>query len=363
MIPLIFTKLLSLRRKVRMKLNLPKKIFFSMIALLIIVFGHSALISHFEKINLFDAFWLTMTTITTTGYGDFYAKTVEGRLTTIVLLYLVGIYLLSNVLVFVVDFLGDRNNKIKNGLWRWKMKSHLVILGSPDKDADVYFKRIFNQIRLDGKLENKEILVVFNNKDVFNQCAELCLKYDIKSNVLKMNSQDCMDIANIKQADFVFVLSDDHSDSRAFDLISRVRETNPSCFLITEAIEDENIARLKRAGATSVIRPMRSYPEMVIRAINAPGSEDIIVNLFDSEGDECVRFDFPSMKNMKWGDIIVKLTSNEIGLPLALLNENNIIITNPKFKDVFDIKALFIIMKDEQQLSYDVAYINKILRT
>lgn len=363
MIPLIFTKLLSLRRKMRMKLNLPKKIFFSILSLILIVFGHSALISHFENIKLFDAFWLTMTTITTTGYGDFYAKTVEGRLTTIVLLYLVGIYLLSNVLVFVVDFLGDRNNKIKNGLWRWKMKSHLVILGSPEKDADVYFKRIFNQIRADGKLKDKDVLVVFNNKESFNQCSDVCLKYDIKSNVLRMNSQECMDITNIQHADFVFVLSDDNSDSRAFDLISRVRETNPSCFLITEAIEDENICRLKRAGANSVIRPMRSYPEMVIRAINAPGSEDIIVNLFDSEGDECVRFDFDSLHNMQWGDVIVKLASNDVGLPLALLNEKGNVITNPKFKEIFDIKAIFVLMKDEQQANFESSHIQKILMT
>ena len=63
--------------------------------LLGLVVANVSAMMFFEKLSLEDAIWLTMTTITTVGYGDMSATTTFGRLATILLMYLVGIFLLA----------------------------------------------------------------------------------------------------------------------------------------------------------------------------------------------------------------------------------------------------------------------------
>jgi voltage-gated potassium channel len=48
---------------------------------------------------------------------------------------------------------------------------------------------------------------------------------------------------------------------------------------------------MRRFGADLVVRPLRGYPEMIIRALAAPGAEKILEDLFTSKGDECWRYD------------------------------------------------------------------------
>ena len=51
-----------------------------------------------------------------------------------------------------------------------------------------------------------------------------------------------------------------------------------------------------------MLRPVRTYPEILIRTILAPGSEAIIETLFNSVGEECIRFDLAI--EMSWLDVI-----------------------------------------------------------
>ena len=75
--------------------DLRNRIRFALVGLLILIGLHVAAMMAFEGLSLGEAVWLTFTTITTTGYGDLSAKTPAGRAATIVLIYLSGIFLLT----------------------------------------------------------------------------------------------------------------------------------------------------------------------------------------------------------------------------------------------------------------------------
>ena len=114
--------------------------------------------------------------------------------------------------------------------------------------------------------------------------------------------------------------------------------------IIAEAVRDGNRDRLKKVGADNVLRPIRTYPEMLMRSILAPGSEQIIETLFNSFGEECIRYNV-HVKS-KWSDVIEKLTSNDIGLPIAYQNPIGEIINNPSPKETVEAIAIFAIVSE-----------------
>ena len=82
---------------------------FLLLSLLILV--HASAMYWFEGLPIGDAFWLTVTTVTTVGYGDFSAITPVGRLITVLLLYIIGIFLLAQIAGEWIDYRFDRRQK------------------------------------------------------------------------------------------------------------------------------------------------------------------------------------------------------------------------------------------------------------
>ena len=113
-------------------------------------------------------------------------------------------------------------------------------------------------------------------------------------------------VADAASAAVIIVLAEDHvaqqADSIAFDVVHRARVINSDCSIVAECGDDRNRARLREAGATSVVRPMRGYPEMMVRAVVSPGSEFILEDLFDARGDECRRYEI-SVDGVTWGQL------------------------------------------------------------
>lgn len=99
--------------------------------LLVVIFIlHSAFMVHYEGLSIEDAVWLTFTTATTVGYGDISASTTQGRIATVFLIYLGGIFILAKVVGDYFDYrFAVREQKTK-GHWSWDMNQHIVILNT-----------------------------------------------------------------------------------------------------------------------------------------------------------------------------------------------------------------------------------------
>lgn len=92
--------------------------------------------------NLFHALWWVMTTVTTVGYGDFYPKTVPGKLLGMVL-FIFGIGLISLFISKAVDavFIFKRNKE--EGKLTYSGKGHFVII-EWSKNAELAVREILS---------------------------------------------------------------------------------------------------------------------------------------------------------------------------------------------------------------------------
>jgi voltage-gated potassium channel len=310
----------------------------------------------FEGLDLSDAIWLTLTTATTVGYGDLSATTNQGRLATVVLIYFGGIFILAKVVGDYFDYrLEVRDKKIK-GHWSWEMKNHIVILNTPAHSGGRYLQRLIKQFR---KLDRyKDVPIYLLTRQFPDGLPGFITKlhnvahYDGNPG----NPQDLVAVC-VSQARDVIVLTkdenDESSDGRTFDILHRLKDLNVSATVLAECVEDDNRKRLEGAGANIVLRPIRAYPEMIVRAFDAPGSERIIENMFTSEDDEYRRYDI-EISGMAWSDVVARLIAGDVGIAVAYIDrQSNEMVYNPSANAKPDIQALITISKESRVHSTD----------
>lgn len=332
--------------------DLQNRIRFALVGLVLLVGLHVVAMMAFERLGLGEAIWLTFTTITTTGYGDYSAKSTAGRASTIVLIYLSGIFLLTQAASAFFEFRILRRERKRRGEWRWDMRDHIVFVNAPADEPGDYLRRLLDQLhRSHAHFAAVPALIL---TEAFPDGLPPDLEDDPLIVQLKGRFDDpaALDAAGVDQAQVLVVLAENEgdrlSDSRTFDIIHRLRERGITARIIAECVDDVNRERLRRAGASAIVRPLRGYPEMIVRAIVAPGTEWVIERLFSSEGDECLRFDV-AVGNLIWSTIVRAVLEADYGTPVGYADARGQLHSNPRPQEVISAQALFVLVDETQK--------------
>ena len=317
---------------------------------------HIGFMMYYEGLDLGDATWLTFTTATTVGYGDISAATPQGRLATILLLYLGGIFILAKVAGDYFDYRLDVRDKKTRGQWGWHMNDHIVILNTPSYSGERYLQRLIKQFRASANYKETPVYILTsqfkNGLPSFITQLNNVVHYDGNS----CNPHDLEAVCVNKARDIIVLAKDENdesSDGRTFDILHRLKDMDIDACVLAECVEDSNRKRLEDAGANIVIRPIRAYPEMIVRAFDAPGSERIIENMFNSEGDEYRRYDV-DIRGVAWCDVVTRLINNNVGTAVAYIDkDSNEMVYNPPASATPKIEALITISKENCIYSND----------
>ncbi|WP_230532937.1 ion channel [Microvirga roseola] len=302
-----------------------------------------------EGMSPSDALWLTATTITTTGYGDLYAKTGIGRLATVLILYIPGIAIFAKVVNVFQDMRQNTAERKNTGLWRWNMEGHIVIIGMPSGDSETYFEGFLQELRRAQRFRNHPVQVL--TKEWSGGIPPALAQRGMVHHHGDGSTFADLDAAGVKKADIVVVLaSSPEADSTTFNTVSMLREMGVSCPIVAEYVKPESQARIHRAGATSVIKPTRVFPDMLVRVMVAPGSEFVLENLMTADGDELMGFAIQP-RALLWKDVVHKLVEADMGIPIAYIGEDGAVTTNPRSSDPVTIHTLFLVCHEEQPLT------------
>lgn len=337
----------NLEHNKSLSFTLAKLLFF----LSLLIFVHTIMMVYFEGFSVVDSAWLSLTTITTVGYGDLSASTWQGRLATTILMYVVGISLLAHFASEYIDFRMDVRARKKNGRWSWdSMQDHILIINTPKLNSDLYLSRLVEQIRLSPELEDKPIQVLTRSyasglpSELVDQgVVHFCGVSEDSSNLRTVGVDKASHIIVIARDD-----SDSVSDSITFDVLNRINEIGTKALVTAEVVYDVNRRRMQKAGASIVLRPIRAYPELVIRSILAPGSEAVMENFFTHQDVRMTRLDVTFL-NILWEDIICRFAKSGFGIPMAYIDEQGV-HTNPESKQVCSGVGLIAIVNENISL-------------
>lgn len=323
-----------------------------LLLLLALIFIHSLAMVYFENLSWGDALWLSTTTVTTVGYGDLSAASWQGRLFTVVCLYIFAIALLAQLAAEFFEYRMQTREDKQKGNWMWDdMKNHLLIINTPDENTDTYLDRLIGQIRATPKFEQLPIQILtqkYPNGLPHNISQHSVVHY----NGVAENNENLATV-NVSQAKYIVVLArnagDPMSDSLSFDILSRLQELGTQATIAAECSIDSNRERLKKAGATIVIRPIRAYPELLVRSLVAPGTEAVMENLFTHEESHMLRIDV-TFANRQWQDIIFTFVKNDFGMPLAYIDESGV-YSNPAPDKRCSGTSIIALIREEQEIS------------
>ncbi|MDD7451025.1 MAG: ion channel [Treponema sp.] len=237
-----------------------------------------------SKINtLFDAFWYTLVTITTVGYGDITPDSVPGRIAAMVLL-VAGVAIFGALSGKFASFLFDRQQKRDKGLLNMaKMKNHFLICGWKPN-----FERILAGILNANQEVPNEKIVILNNA---SQSEIDRIKADIRFKGINylhgdFTDEDTLLKAQIKTADRALILTDLsenfsslENDSRAVLAVITMKNLNPRIYCVAEIADSKFEKHLSLARCDEIILSYDYEQNLLVQASSGKGMSHILREL------------------------------------------------------------------------------------
>ncbi len=341
--------------------NLSLRITKLLLLLSLLVLINSGVMIWVEKMAVGDAFWLSFTTLTTVGYGDFSASTTVGRITTVVTMYGFAITMLSLLAAEVIEWRLQKTERKRKGLWEFKdMVDHIQIINTPNRDTERYLIRLISEIQKTPQLQ--ELPIQLLTRKFGDGLPESLSSLKVLHRHGAAEDGVMLKHINLEHAKHVIILARDAaeslSDSISFDILSQVVAVNPDANILVEAVLDENRERFLKLGANAVIRPIRAYPEMVARTLSHPGTEGVLEDLFRASGESIHRFDVP-FRELRWMDIVSVCIRHQIGTPIGYFFRGDTVV-QPKFERLCEGDGLAVLINHKTDV--DTAAVARALK-
>lgn len=302
-----------------------------------------------EPLSLWDSLWLTMTTLTTVGYGDLAPTTVIGRISTMALMFITAITLLTLIISDYIEYRFYRRERILTGRWRYNMKNHVLIINTPRRGGEQYFMRVATQLRAIPGYESVPIMILTQKyaNGLPPELKDIGLAHYHGTGA----SEEDLKSAHAGQARHILLLAldetDPSSDSYTFDIAHRLSELNLASKITAECVSDSNRQRFRAIGVRSVIRPVRTYPEIMVRAVVAPGTEKVLEDMFNYEQDHPHRYNL-TLDDLTWSDIVSALIRHGIGTALAYIDDNDDVVCHPEPDLEVEGRGLIVLVKSSE---------------
>ncbi|HDX9587285.1 TPA: potassium channel protein [Bacillus pseudomycoides] len=194
-----------------------------------------------EEISLFQAFWMTMITVLTVGYGDAVPLTKAGKIFALLIIPIgIGIvtYAIGVVAAMIIEgnlFQAMRRKKMEKQIA--EMKDHIIVCGCG---------RVGLQVVQELREKNMPFIVIDREESVLAEQKLLYVHGDA-------TDDEVLHKAGItRAAGLVAIVA---SDAENVFITLTARGLNPNIRIIARAEKQESEEKLRRAGANKVINP------------------------------------------------------------------------------------------------------------
>lgn len=230
-------------------------------------------------LTLFDSLWLSLTTITTVGYGDLAASTFASRLVVMISIYLIGIPALAWLAAQGIDAIIDYKRRRRRGMVSLKIKDHILIVFWP---AEQKVKAIIDQIRNDPKTALSPVVVITD------RIKELPLDMgrDVYFVYGSPTEEETYHKANIKEGISAIVLAknseDPESDALTAAAVGIIERLNPEIETTAECILKKHISFFLNVRTDRIVHTADIATQLIVKASQNRGVASAVREALDS---------------------------------------------------------------------------------
>jgi len=301
-----------------------------------------------EHWDFLDSLYMTIITITTTGFKEVHPLTHTGRIFTIVLLVM-GIgsiaYTGGRAAQLLIENQIIRRRRMSKKLE--ELKDHYIVCG---------YGRMGRYICEELASAKVKFIVIDNEPDKIERLINMSYLY-LNGDA---TSDEALTTASIQKAKgLVAVLSNDAEN--VFTTLS-AKALNPNLYVVARAVEEETESKLKKAGANRVVKPYEIGGNRMAELLLRPG----VIEFIDVVARE-------RSVDLSMEEFLVNEKSELIGKSLAespIRKELNIIIVSinkQKGGFIYNPKSSTVIEKDDKLIALgekaNLAEMNKLCRS
>lgn len=321
--------------------ELKRKMIISAAAVLGIIIIGTLGFAFLEDWSIFNSFWMTVVSITTTGYGDLVPATRVGKIFTMALL-LCGIGLVLYAMsIFVSAIIENQISKFKQ---RDKMmdaikrlENHVIVCGA-------------GRVGINAAHVLKNYKVPFVLIDIKEDLAEKAAEEGYLIMLGDATSDEVLINAGIHRAQgIVCALSEDAHN--VFGVLT-ARALNPSLKIVARAVEPETVPKLHRAGANKVILPTQSGGYQMAMAMIKPAAVEMVNTLFTSRHLEVQIEEVEIAESSRIANQPINVAFNREDnnvIVVAIIRDEKVIL-NPRSKDIILAGDTLVLIGSRQDL-------------
>ncbi|MFI5222530.1 MAG: potassium channel family protein [Bacteroidia bacterium] len=297
-----------------------------------------------EKYTFIEAFYMTVITVATVGFGEVKPLSDVGRIFTSLLIILnLGTFAYAISIVTGIltqsDFFERYNiSKMKNKIA--SLRNHVIVcgFGRNGKEACIMLKR--------SKIK---YVVIESKKEMTDEFAAQDEFYFLNEDAT--HEQTLID-AGIRHARGIITTLPDDANNVYVTLTAR--ELNDNVVIVSRASKDSSVTKLKRAGADNVIMPDKIGGAHMASLIVHPDVKEFI-DLLSVQTDSEVRLDQISMKKIRSkfkGNNIDELGIREkTGVTvIGLKNADGTFTVNPDLKQPLEENSKLFLLGSRAQM-------------
>lgn len=293
----------------------------------LLVYGLYYFESNFETSNiknLADAYWYSLVTLTTVGYGDFYPITFWGRL--IGILFVLGSLGMLGFIVTELSLkISEYLKKREMGYFGTDMNNHCIIIG-----WNTFSKQVAEQIINAGE----DLAIVVNQEADLKTIKQIYSDKKCFVLLADLNDYTALNKINIKTSRRVYVSFENDTDTLVYTISLKKRFENVKCVVAIENIELKS--SFNYLGVQFIIPKKEIVSKFIASYIFEPNvallTEDLISTSNSKSNLDICETKLTSNHsyiNTTYLDTFINLKEKQ-GITLVALSRNGELIKNPE---------------------------------
>ncbi len=237
-----------------------------------------------------DAFWWSIVTMTTVGYGDFFPSTFGGRWLVGVPTMVLGIGLLGYILSLIATFMLESKSLEVKGMKSIQCLDHVAIC---EFGSESELLKLIDEIQRDQATSGSDIVIIDDTIDELPVSIQQAKVHFVRGDSAQ---ESVLQQANIIDARAVIIQasSQSGSDDRNLKIALAVKAYSPTTFLIAECANPENVRFFRQAKCDSVLCVSTLSEQMLVQELLSPGVGDIVSQLTsNTQGKQFYIVDMP----------------------------------------------------------------------